>query len=103
MAAPTHNTPIPPAIRPIVDAVHRRYVAACHRNERPAIDGPRVAVGLLTMNKCVILAQCGYYPIPPGVIRLGMTPAEHQKREIFDTVAEQLPDAFAAVLEIVKA
>lgn len=96
---PTAHSPIPAAARPIVERVHSRYVAACNRGERPAIDDPCAAVGLLTALECIALAECGYYPIPAQVIRLGMTPAEHQRQQILDALAEQLPDAVSVVLE----
>ncbi len=99
MTAPTANTPIPPAARTILDNVHLRYVAACNRGERPAIDNPRAAAALLTALECIALAAAGCYPIPPDIIRLGMTPAEYQRQQILDAVAEQLPDAVMAVLE----
>jgi len=102
MAAPTPDSPIPPAARPIVEAVHRRYLAACERGERPAIHDPRVTVGLLTALECVKLAALGYYPIPPDVVQLGMAPAEHQRQLLLDAVAAQLPDAVAAMLETLE-
>jgi hypothetical protein len=95
----TADSPIPASARPIVDRAHRRYVAACNRGECPAIDDPRAAVALLTAMECVALAECGYYPIPAQVIRLGMTPAEHQRQQLLDAIAEQLPDAIKAALE----
>ena len=102
MNVPTPDTPIPPATRPILERVHRRYVADCQRGERPVIDDPRAAVALLTALECIALAECGYYPIPAQVIRLGMTPAEHQRQQILDAIAEQLPDAIRAVLETIE-
>ncbi len=102
MRLPTANSPIPPLARPIVERVHRRYIAACKRGERPAIDDQLAAVGLLTALECIALAECGYYPIPPAVIRLGTTPAEHQRQQILDAIAEQLPDAIIAVLETME-
>jgi hypothetical protein len=96
---PTVKTPIPPPARPIVEAAHRRYDAACKRGERPAIADRAVRAALLTAQEYLILASCGYYPIPEVVIRLGCTPAEHQRREVLEAVAEQLPDAVLAVLE----
>jgi hypothetical protein len=33
------------------------------------------------------LAELGYYPIPPAVIALGMTPAEHRQRELLAAIA----------------
>jgi hypothetical protein len=102
MAAPAADSPIPSVARPIVEAVYRRYRAACKRGTRPAIDDPAAAVTLLTALECVTLATCGYYPIPEVVIKLGCTPTEHKRQEILDAVAEQLPDAIAAVLETVE-
>jgi hypothetical protein len=99
MSIPTPDTSIPPAARPIVEAIHRRYSAACERGERPSLDDPRAAVALLTALECVALAESGYYPIPPDVVLLGMTPAEHQRQQILDAVAAQLPDAVTAILE----
>lgn len=96
---PTARSPIPPAVRTIIERVHRRYAAACRRGKRPAIDGPHAGIALLTVSECFELAAAGYYPLPPEVIRLGATPAEHQRQEIIDAVAAQLPDAVAAVLE----
>jgi hypothetical protein len=99
---PTAKSPMRPPARLIVERVHRRYVAACKRGERPAIDDPRAAVGLLTALECVALADSGYYPIPAQVIRLGMTPAEQQRQQILDDVAGQMPDAIRAVLETIE-
>jgi hypothetical protein len=60
-------------------------------------------VGLLTLSEGVTLAQLGYYPLPPVVIRRGCAPAEHAERKILDAVdaklVAELPDAIAAVLE----
>jgi hypothetical protein len=102
MTAPTARRPIPPAVRPIVEAVHRRYLDACKCNEMMASDDPRNRTGLLTMTECVTLAARGYYPIPAAVIRLGMTPAEHQRQETINALAEQLPQAVIATLETVE-
>lgn len=99
MTRPSANTPIPPPARPIVERVHRRYVAACNSGSRPAIDDPRAAVALLTASEEVALATFGYYPIPAQVIRRGMTRTEFQRQLILDAVAEQLPDAVRAALE----
>lgn len=96
---PTSHTPIPELARPIVNAVHGRYLEACKRGERPAIDNPSAAAALLTLAEKCSLAKAGYYPIPPEVIQLGMTPAEHQRHEVFDAVAKQLPDAVGFILE----
>lgn len=93
MAAPTPNTPILPAVRHIVGRVHRRCGGA-------GIADPRNVP--LTAQENFDLARSGYYPIPPAVIRLGMTPAEHQRQQILDAIAEQLPDAIAAVLEAAR-
>lgn len=97
--APTSCTPIPAIARPIVEAVHRRYLAACERGERPAIDDPFVAAALLTAQECTALAKCGYHPIPEAVIRLGCTPSEQKRRAFLDIVAHQLPEAVKFISE----
>lgn len=79
--------------------MHRRYVAACERGERPDVDDPRVLAALLTPSECVALARIGYYPPPTDVIRLGMTLAEYRQQQILAAVAEQMPDAINAILE----
>jgi hypothetical protein len=96
----TANTPIPPPARPIVERVHRRYVAACNRGERPAIGN--AANQPLTLPERIALAECGYYPIPPQVILLGTTPAEYERQQLLDAVAEQLPEAIRAALETME-
>jgi hypothetical protein len=90
---PTADTPIPAPVRPIVERVHRRCRAV-------AIDDPRNVP--LTALERVALAQWGYYPIAPAVIRLGMTPTEHHRQQILDAVAEQLPYAVKAMLETME-
>lgn len=107
MPVPTSSTPISDAARPAVEAAHRRY-RAMHITERPPPDDP---TGLpLTCTERIILARCGYYPVPPDVLLLGCTPEEHRQRHLAAYVREQLdieraalaaqlPDAIAATRE----
>jgi hypothetical protein len=107
--APSEKDPIPPAARPVVATVHRRYSALPPAN-RPNLADPRAAGGLLKLLERVTLAKCGYYPLPASVIRLGCTPLEHQQRQtrqlvrgelesLRDEIAAELPAAVAVVLE----
>jgi hypothetical protein len=106
MPVPTPNSPIPPEVRPIVERVHRRLLAYLTtgsddlRNVPLAIDDPRNVP--LTAQERYDLAKFNYYPIPPDVLRFGMTPAEHQRQEFLDTVAAQLPAAVVAIQEAAK-
>jgi hypothetical protein len=102
VTVPTAKKPIPQPARPIVERVHRRYLDACKRGKRPALDDPRAAVALLTAREHVTLAECGYYPIPAQIIRHGMRRAECQQQQILDAVAEQLPNAIMVVLETME-
>jgi hypothetical protein len=58
---------------------------------------------LLTLSEGVTLAQLGFYPLPPAVIRRGCAPTEYAERKILDAVAAklvtELPDLVAAIME----
>lgn len=101
---PTANTHIPDAARPIVLAVHLRYHAL------PPICRPplrEAGAALLSQSEGNALAQLNYYPIPPRVVELGVTPREHARRQAVDDALEameaklvaELPDLVAAILE----
>lgn len=97
MRKPTSRTPIPSAVRPIVAAVHKRFLEAVRRGKVPCLDDAGCIPLTATERYC--LAACGYYPIPSQVVRRGCTAPEHRRQQIIDAIADQLPDAVTAILE----
>lgn len=64
---PTEDNMIPTQVQPIAETVHRYYLSL-PAGERPPLDDPRAVAGLLagvlTCEQLILLASCGYYPLP---------------------------------------
>jgi hypothetical protein len=47
-----------------------------------------------------MLAECGYYPIPRVIIKLGVTPEEHRREQYRDLIRDTLASDMPAVFDL---